>query len=168
MKSIDLTGLDCVISVTATEDKIYFRVYNIHMKKSGTRLPRVELEECGPSVDFVLRRTKLAGEDVRKESMRVPKEVKPKNVKNVETDPMGHKVGRIHTDKLDLSGLQTRKVKALKKDKRPAEEEGERDDGDNHVEADSIEEKTTRSIKEKKAKSTKNHRSTKRARLESQ
>jgi hypothetical protein len=30
------------------------------MKKSGTRVPKVELQEVGPAVDFVLRRQHLA------------------------------------------------------------------------------------------------------------
>lgn len=35
--------------------------------------------------------------------------------KNVETDIVGDKVGRIHLGKQDLSGLQTRKMKGLKR-----------------------------------------------------
>ena len=35
--------------------------------------------------------------------------------KNVETDLIGDKVGRIHLGRQDLSGLQTRKMKGLKR-----------------------------------------------------
>ncbi|CAJ0911951.1 11847_t:CDS:2 [Entrophospora sp. SA101] len=69
--SIALSGLDHIISVSAVETttndgkvgKIYFRVYKIHTEKSGQKIPRVELEEMGPSYDFVIRRTKFAKEE---------------------------------------------------------------------------------------------------------
>ena len=34
------------------------------LKKSGTRIPRVELEEMGPRMDLVLRRSHLASDDL--------------------------------------------------------------------------------------------------------
>ena len=43
------------------------------MKKSGSRTPRIELEDMGPSVDFVMRRTKLASDDLYKRSLKIPK-----------------------------------------------------------------------------------------------
>ena len=46
------------------------------LKKSGSRTPRVELDEMGPSLDLVIRRTKLASDDLYKRSMRVPKAAK--------------------------------------------------------------------------------------------
>ena len=38
-----------------------------------------------------------------------------KTKKNIETDVIGDKIGRIHTGKQDLSQLQTRKMKGLKR-----------------------------------------------------
>lgn len=46
------------------------------MKKSATNTPRVELEEIGPSVDFKLRRTKLASADLYKLSCKQPKQLR--------------------------------------------------------------------------------------------
>ena len=46
------------------------------MKKSGTKTPRVELDEVGPSVDFVMRRTQIASEHSFKEACRQPKAAK--------------------------------------------------------------------------------------------
>ena len=43
----------------------------------------------------------------------VPSQAKSK--KNIETDIMGDKVGRIHMGKQDLGELQTRKMKGLKR-----------------------------------------------------
>lgn len=46
------------------------------MKKSGTRTPRVELEEIGPSLDLVKRRVKLASDDLWKRAIKKPKTLK--------------------------------------------------------------------------------------------
>ena len=40
--------------------------YRIVLKKFGTRIPRVELEEIGPRIDWVLRRSQLASDDLFK------------------------------------------------------------------------------------------------------
>ncbi|KAJ9078955.1 rRNA-binding ribosome biosynthesis protein rpf2 [Entomophthora muscae] len=118
---INLAGLEHVITVTAGPPKaenqpglIHFRVYTIQLKKSGTRLPRVELEEMGPSFDMNMRRTRFANPDVMKQALRVPKELKPKKVKNINHDDFGDKMGRIHMVKQDFNTLQTRKMKGLK------------------------------------------------------
>ena len=46
------------------------------MKKSGTRTPRVEIQEIGPSIDFIVRRTSLASDDLYKEACKQPKAAK--------------------------------------------------------------------------------------------
>ena len=43
---------------------VHMRSYKIVLKKSGTRIPRVELEEMGPRMDLVLRRSHLASDDL--------------------------------------------------------------------------------------------------------
>uniref|UniRef100_A0A8D0YZ70 Ribosome production factor 2 homolog n=1 Tax=Sus scrofa TaxID=9823 RepID=A0A8D0YZ70_PIG len=117
--NIRLAGLDYVLHFTALNGKIYFRSYKLLLKKSGCRTPRIELEEMGPSLDLVLRRTHLASDDLYKLSMKMPKALKPKKKKNISHDTFGTTYGRIHMQKQDLSKLQTRKMKGLKK--RPAE-----------------------------------------------
>lgn len=69
----------------------------------------------GPSIDFKLRRTKLAADDLYKEACKVPKESKPGVKKNISRDAFGSKMGRIHMGKQDINKLQTRKMKGLKK-----------------------------------------------------
>lgn len=116
MASVNLTGLDHVISVSASQEgKIYFRVYMVRLKKSGTRLPRVELEEMGPSVDFELRRFQAASKEVMHEALKVPRTLKPKKVKNVSTDLLGKKYGRVHMQKQDFNKMALKKMKGLKR-----------------------------------------------------
>jgi len=130
-ESVNLKGLEYIISVTAEPvanptdfGKVFFRVYTIQMKKSGTKQPRIELEEMGPSFDFVFRRNRFAGEDVMKEATKIPKEKQGKKVKNVSHNDVGDKMGRIHMQKQNFDTLQTRKMKALKK-------KFKKDEGDN-------------------------------------
>uniref|UniRef100_A0A8I5ZMX0 Ribosome production factor 2 homolog n=2 Tax=Rattus norvegicus TaxID=10116 RepID=A0A8I5ZMX0_RAT len=119
VSNVRLAGLEYVLHFTALNGKVYFRSYKLLLKKSGCRTPRIELEEMGPSLDLVVRRTHLASDDLYKLSMKVPKALKPKKRKNISQDTFGTTFGRIHMQKQDLSKLQTRKVKGLKK--RPAE-----------------------------------------------
>lgn len=46
------------------------------LKKSATNTPRVELVEIGPSIDFVIDRTRLASENLFKTALRKPKQLK--------------------------------------------------------------------------------------------
>jgi len=48
------------------------KIARIQLKKSGTRVPRVELEEVGPSADLVLRRTKIASDDLYRRAKKQP------------------------------------------------------------------------------------------------
>ncbi|XP_062857828.1 ribosome production factor 2 homolog [Trichomycterus rosablanca] len=116
--AVRLAGLDHVLHFTALDGKIYLRSYRVLLKKSGCRTPRIELEEMGPSLDLVLRRTHLASDDLYKTALRQPKGVKPKKKKNISHDAFGTKYGRLHMQKQDLDKLQTRKMKGLRKRKR--------------------------------------------------
>ncbi|CAJ0757685.1 10973_t:CDS:2, partial [Entrophospora sp. SA101] len=107
--SIALSGLDHIISVSAVETttndgkvgKIYFRVYKIHTEKSGQKIPRVELEEMGPSYDFVIRRTKFAKEELLEdeyESELSVEELKECNIMKL----LGKQSSRIELEILEL------------------------------------------------------------------
>lgn len=69
----------------------------------------------GPSVDFKLRRTKLASADLFKEACKIPRETKTIKKKNISRDAFGSKLGRVHIGKQEIGRLQTRKMKGLKK-----------------------------------------------------
>ncbi|KAI9831396.1 MAG: rRNA-binding ribosome biosynthesis protein rpf2 [Phylliscum demangeonii] len=121
-KTIDVEGLQYIVSIMAGEEregeaspKIHLRVYLIRTKKSGQRLPRVEVEEMGPRMDFRVGRVKQADERMMKQALKKAKGTEPKSRKNIETDPVGDKLGRVHLGKQDLGNLQTRKMKGLKR-----------------------------------------------------
>lgn len=82
--------------------------------KSGQKLPRIELDEIGPRLDFKIGRRISPSPEIEKEANKKPKQLEPKVKKNVSTDFMGDKVAQIHVGKQDLSKLQTRKMKGLK------------------------------------------------------
>ncbi|CAB3996792.1 ribosome production factor 2 homolog [Paramuricea clavata] len=114
-ENVRLQGLEHVIQFTELDGKIFLRSYRIQLKKSGTRTPRVELEEIGPSLDLVKRRVKLASDDLWKRAVKKPKTLKPKKTKNVSHDSFGSKLANIHMQRQDYSKLQTRKMKGLKR-----------------------------------------------------
>ncbi|XP_070568809.1 ribosome production factor 2 homolog isoform X2 [Ptychodera flava] len=115
ISNIRLAGLEHVLHFAAVDGKIFIRSYRVNLKKSGSRTPRVELEEIGPSLDLALGRVRLASEDLFKKAMKQPKQAKIRKVKNISRDVFGTKHGRIHMQKQDLNTLQTRKMKALKR-----------------------------------------------------
>lgn len=134
---IDVEGLRYVIVVSAEEPSasatgltdgqkpaIHLRVYLIRTARSGQRLPRVEVEEMGPRMDFRVGRMKEPDADMLKEAMKKAKTTEERTKKNISTDIMGDKLGRIHMGKVDMSDLQTRKMKGLKRN-RDVEEDDE-------------------------------------------
>lgn len=134
---IDVEGLQCVISITAedpvTEDdkpRIHVRCYLISTRRSGQRLPRVEVEEMGPRMDFRVGRIKEADPGMLKEAMKKAKTAEERPKKNITTDVIGDKIGRIHLGKQDMTKLQTRRVKGLKRSR------GDAADADDDVMAD--------------------------------
>jgi len=105
LEKVNLAGLDRVIVCTAVSGKIFFRHYALQLKKSGTRLPRVELQEVGPTLDLTVRRTKSATEDVRKQAMRVAKSdpKRPPKEKNIHRSVLGDREGEIHMKHQELN-----------------------------------------------------------------
>lgn len=120
---IDVEGLQYLVSISAEEPvgnddvkpQIHMRLYLISTKRSGQKMPRVEVEEMGPRMDFRVGRSQQPDEAVWKEAMRKPRGNEEKTKKNVSTDTMGDKLGRIHLGRQDLTELQTRKMKGLKR-----------------------------------------------------
>lgn len=79
-QAIDVEGLQLLISFFAGEDgpegqpaQIHMRCWKIVTKRSGQKVPRVEVEEMGPRIDFTVGRIKEADEALRKEAMKIAK-----------------------------------------------------------------------------------------------
>lgn len=76
-QTIDVEGLQLLISFFAGEDgedgqpaKIQMRCWRIITTRSGQKVPRVEVEEMGPRIDFRVGRTKEAEKGVLKEALK--------------------------------------------------------------------------------------------------
>ncbi len=68
-----LQGLDHVMFVAATGNRLLLRQYAIAFKKSGAQVPRAELAEIGPRIDFSIRRSRGAPDEIQTQSMKQPK-----------------------------------------------------------------------------------------------
>ncbi|RMD39609.1 hypothetical protein DV735_g5517, partial [Chaetothyriales sp. CBS 134920] len=128
--SVDVAGLQFVLMIATGEQDssmseddvanrpvIHLRWYKVKtIRSTSPKIPRVELEPVGPAFDFRVGRVREADALVMKEAMkhgRRPNE--PKTKKNIDMDLVGDKIGRVHLGKQDLSQLQTRKMKGLKR-----------------------------------------------------
>ncbi|WPH00031.1 ribosome production factor 2 like protein [Acrodontium crateriforme] len=137
VEAIDVEGLQYMIHFSVDEEdndnvkpQIHMRCYLIKtVKQKNSTLPRVDVEEMGPRIDFRVGRVREADPEMLKEAMRKPKNTEAKTKKNIETDIIGDKVGRIHVGKQDLGQLQTRKMKGLKRSRDIASDDDEEDAG---------------------------------------
>lgn len=127
---VDVEGLQYLISVSAVEPtdalpnpEIKLRFYLLRTKRSGQKLPRIEVEEMGPRMDLTLGREMFPDPDMLKQALKKPKGSEQRTKKNIDTDVMGDKTGKIHVGKQDFGNLQTRKMKGLKRSRGEADEE---------------------------------------------
>lgn len=79
-QTVDVEGLQLLIAFFAGEDgngeekaKIQMRCWRIVTKRSGQKVPRVEVEEIGPRIDFRVGRVRQADDGVWKEAMKKAK-----------------------------------------------------------------------------------------------
>jgi len=105
----------------------------LNWKKSGSKVPNVELEEIGPSFEFKIRRTKFADNEMRKKTYP-PKKGKKKNIGTTE---LKEKVAKIHIGKQNVDDITktVKKPKALrnKRKREDTENNEENENGDNKV-----------------------------------
>lgn len=141
----DVAGLQYIIALSTGEIEdpnssklplLHFRVYKLKSVKSGQKLPRVEVDEIGPRLDFKIGRRITPPPEVEKEAYAKPKQLQPKEKKNVSTDFMGDKVAQVHVGNQNLDNLQTRKMKGLKAKYDQTSDDEEADDFE--AEADDI------------------------------
>ena len=82
-KEADVEGLQYLISFVASEEDlengkreiVHMRCWKILTRRSGQRLPRVEIEEMGPRIDFCLGRVKHADKEMMKDALRTARGV---------------------------------------------------------------------------------------------
>lgn len=81
-QTVDVEGLQLLISFFAGENgnggkkaEIQMRCWRIVTKRSGQKVPRVEVEEMGPRIDFRVGRVREADDGIWKEAMKNPKGV---------------------------------------------------------------------------------------------
>lgn len=125
------TGLDHVIVFTAATvpdtqtTMIHQRTYFLQLKKdpNGSSTPVPLLENCGPDLDYVLRRTQWAVPELASAARKLPEGLKAKKRKNKSTTIFGETVGRLHLTKQDLDHMGGRKVKALRRHEKMEKEE---------------------------------------------
>ena len=79
--NLNLAGLGRVYVCTAiSSNQVFLTHCAMRLKKSGTIVPRIELVEIGPSMDFVVRRHRLPNESLKKEAMKTAKDKLHKKV----------------------------------------------------------------------------------------
>lgn len=144
ISSIDVAGLQFLLMIAAGESSngsadmddptnkpvLHLRWYKIRtLRSDNPKIPRVELDPVGPTFDFRVGRYREADASAMRDALRHgrrPNEARTK--KNIETDLVGDKIGRVHLGKQDLSTLQTRKMKGLKRGRADIEADAQ-DDG---------------------------------------
>lgn len=81
-KEVDVEGLQWMINFAAAEEEledglrrkmVYMRCWKLVTKRSGQKLPRVEVEEMGPRIDFKIGRVRNAEQVVLREAMKKAK-----------------------------------------------------------------------------------------------
>jgi len=78
VENLNLAGVDrAYVCAALSPNRVLFTHCALRLKKSGTVVPRMELVEVGPSMDFVIRRHRPPNEGLRKEAMKTSRE-KPK------------------------------------------------------------------------------------------
>ncbi|EWC45961.1 ribosome production factor-like 2 [Drechslerella stenobrocha 248] len=143
---VDVEALQYMISISAADatdeqptPRINLRCYMLQTKRSGHKLPRVELEEMGPRMDFKIGRRQEANDDMLKMAMAKVKGQEMRTKKNISIGTMGDKIGRVHVGNQDLGDLQTRKMKGLRKRGREEVSNGDDEGGDIEMDDDDVE-----------------------------
>ncbi|KAI5562841.1 hypothetical protein BDE02_15G076700 [Populus trichocarpa] len=120
--NLNLAGLGRVYVCTAiSSNRVFLTHCAMRLKKSGTIVPRIELVEIGPSMDFVVRRHRLPNESLKKEAMKTAKDKLHKKIKNVSKDALQGKLGKIYVPDQKVGEMPLpNKAKGVKRERREA------------------------------------------------
>ena len=159
---INLQAIDRVIIVTASESSvpstatdssagelnaascplIHIRHYGVLLKKSGSRLPRVEFDDVGPHFDLRVRRLKTGSSSLVDESMKTSKlssGAKRVMKRNMEVGRFGETHGRVHMMRQNLDNVNVRATRGMKRAQRDGDGDGQdegAEDGVHHTAVD--------------------------------
>merc|ERR1712187_642725 len=90
-----------------SEPPVSVRRFRILQQKSGSKLPRVEIEETGPRFVLTVDRAKGPDKEKWKQAIKIPKAAKPTKVKNVSRNMIGKRQGRLHLGRQDFDQIHT-------------------------------------------------------------
>ena len=116
--SYNLVGLDRALIFVAKEKRVLLRHYHVAFKRSGTRVPRVELQEIGPRLDLEVRRWQEPAPDVAKLALPKRDTGEQRKRKNVHRDELEGQVGKVYVPKQDVDGIALKKQKGAKRARR--------------------------------------------------
>lgn len=122
VENLNIAGIDRVFVCTAiSSTKVFFTHCALRLKRSGTSIPRIELVEVGPSMDFVVRRHRLPNDSLRKEATKTTAQKPKKKLKNVSSDAVQGTIGKIYMPDQQVGDMPlSSKVKGLKRERREA------------------------------------------------
>jgi ribosome production factor 2 len=72
---------------------------------------------------MTIRRTKFGSQDLMKEALQLPSQLKPKSQKNKTSNVFGDTLGKIHMQKQQLNTMDLARMKAFKRKKNPNSKE---------------------------------------------
>ncbi|KAJ1419500.1 Brix domain [Sesbania bispinosa] len=130
VENLNLAGVDrAYVCAVVSPNRVFFTHCALRLKKSGTVVPRMELVEVGPSMDFVVRRHRPPNESLRKESMKTTREKPKKKEKNVKKDALQGKIGNIYIPDQKIGEMALpNKAKGLKRERREAKRKNDSDE----------------------------------------
>jgi len=120
---VNISDLKRVCIISAGDNKlIKFRSYQVEKVDPYLVEKGLSLKEVGPSLDLKVRRIKLASSELYKLACKQPKVLRTHKAKNVETNMIGEKRGRIHMGRQDVNEIPLRQYSKNIKKKKTAQE----------------------------------------------
>jgi ribosome production factor 2 len=113
LKEANIMELKRVLTFTSVDDTT-IHVRHFEVPKLTENAVNIEFREIGPRFTLRLRRTQLASGDLYKAACKKPKIAnmdKKKAKKNVYTNELGEKRGKVYIQQQDLQTIATRKFK---------------------------------------------------------
>jgi ribosome production factor 2 len=120
-----LTGITWCVGVSQGLDgTVHLRTYSIELMRSGMKTPKVVLKDMGFHMDFAVRRQMLADAAMMKEACKLPPQAKIVKAKNVSTDGVGDKYGRVHMKRQDFGQLKLKSSTGVRMDRKQGKKVG--------------------------------------------